>query len=166
MRIEVAFPLAVIVSSVLSGCATQLLGNPDCVKVVVAHPGDTKSIENVGVVIFDRFVTAVQIDGQYKHKFTTLSASCGALQGANLNEQLHLTPGVHVLQLVYAEGANGSFTKNWTPFVVQISAGNVFQIKSVLNEKRTSVSFVGVDAPDQKEFVVKRFNEVLAINNR
>lgn len=166
MRTLIIFSLAIFCTSSLTGCATPILGDPNCVKIALAYSGEVKPIENVGVVIFDRFATAVQIDGQYKHKLRIYSASCGALQGANLNEQIHLAPGTHLLQLAYAEGANGSFTKSWTPVAIQLSAGDVVQIKSVLNENRTRVSFVTNPVPDQKDFLVQKFNEALATTKR
>lgn len=147
-----------------SGCATQMLGSPDCIKVAFAYTGDEKPVEQVGVVIFDRYATAVKIDGEYKRNLRTLSAKCGALQGVNMNEQVHLAPGFHRLELAYDEGGGNAFTKGTIQYLVMISAGDIYQIKSVVNSKRTMVSFEGALVPEQKEFVLKKLNEAKSVS--
>jgi len=137
-----------------SACGSvQILGDARCVQVSTAYSGPVKPIESVGVAVLERSVFVMTIDGEtYDRK--RFRANCGAMQGANLTQQIHLLPGIHELKLVYAEtpGQPGAlYTKGWTSLFVDAQAGGIYWIYPNIDARKSHVSFGIRDIADSSE---------------
>lgn len=165
----IKFVGVIFFASAVAGCAsTNQQGDPSdadgarCVWVLPLYKDELKKATEVGIIKMPLGASIYKIDGnRVKFNYDWIRAGCGVLRrypNRTNGYEYHFTPGIHVLEMMYETSV--SRTRNPATLIVNIEAGNIYEITAKESEGR--VSFAINDAsPELKAKVIEEFQSFL-----
>jgi len=156
-------------ASAIASCASNnQQGDPSdvdgarCVWVLPLYKDELKQASEVGIVKMTLGAGILKIDdAMVKWNYEWIHAGCGLIQrypNRTNGYEYHLTPGVHVLELMYETVA--SRTKSPTTLIVNIEAGKIYEITAKENKGRVNFAINGA-SPELKARVTEEFQSFL-----